>query len=410
MTPTNATAPVACDIRDISLAPQGKRRIEWAYQSMPVLQAIRKQFIKEQPFAGVRIAACFDLTSQTANLAVTLRDGGADLAVCAARTADDEVAASLVRDYHLPVYALANEDPDLQRSHILSTLATNPMLALDTDARVASQLPASVLSLVETLRPSTYANQPVPVVLSSRGGVHRLIAGQYGVGQRTVEVLLSINRVLFAGLHVAIAGYSQTGSGIASCLRGLGADVTIIDFDPARALRAVLDGYRVTGTNEAVRVADLILTAAYSKNVLSRDHFEHMKDGATVANAGHSTVEIDLDGLQRLAASHRQVRDNIDEFKTRDGRRLYLLAGGKPLDTIGEAEQPAQVVDIMLANQALCLEYLAKEHTKLEARIYPVPESVDRRLSRTKLDTMGVTIEKPTIEQEEYLASWSEGF
>ncbi len=419
MTPPNAAVPVACDIRDISLAPQGKRRIEWAFQVMPVLQAVRKQFIKKQPFANTRIAACFDLTAQTANLAVTLRDGGAELHICGARVTEDDAVASLVRDYQLPVYALSGEDDETRRAHASTVVASLPSLLLDTNGVLSAlftdgHLPLGVVETQKAgaarLRQLTKAaGLSFPAISAEHGATQRLVAERYGSGQSTIESLIALTRLLFAGLQVVVAGYGPSARSIASCAKGLGSHVVIAEYDAARALEAVLDGHRVASTIEAVKGADLIIAASGTKNVLTRDHFEHMKDGATIANAGHSPIEIDMDALRKLAASRRPVRENIEEFKTRDGRRLNLLADGKPLNTFAGNEQPGQVIDMTLANQALCLEYLCKESTLLEKRCHSVPDAIDRRLSRIKLETMGVTIERPTIEQEEYLASWVEG-
>jgi adenosylhomocysteinase len=424
--PTETQTQVACDIKDISLADLGKRRTEWAFQSMPVLQTIRKQFIKTQPLAGKRVAACLHVTSETANLMITLRDGGASVVLCASNplSTQDDVAATLVRDYGIPVYAIKGENNEVYYQHLTAAAEHAPHITMDDGADLVSllhskrqDLAANIVGGTEetttgVIRLRAMAKDGVlkyPIVAVNDALTKHLFDNRYGTGQSTLDGIIRATNILLAGLNLVVAGYGWCGRGVAMRARGMGANVIVTEVDPTKAIEAVMDGYRVMSMAEAAVIGDIFVTVTGNKHVIARDHFERMKSGAILCNSGHFNVEIDLEALGRMSSSHRQTREFVEEYSFRDGRRLNVLADGRLINLSAAEGHPASVMDMSFANQALSAEYMVKNHSHLENRVYAVPEDLDKQVARMKLEAMGVKIDRLTAEQEHYLASWSEG-
>jgi adenosylhomocysteinase len=421
-----STTQTAFDVKNIELADLGKRRIEWANQSMPVLQSIRKEFIKNQPLKGIRIAACLHVTTETANLAITLRDGGADVVLCASNplSTQDDVASSLVRDFNISTFAIKGEDNDSYYKHILAALDHKPHMTMDDGADLVSTaltkrkdvLDGIIAGTEETttgvirLRAMAKDGQlRYPIVAVNDALTKHMFDNRYGTGQSTMDGVIRCTNALIAGSKFVVAGFGWCGRGLASRARGMGADVIITEIDPTKAIEAVMEGYRVMSMAEAAKIGDIFVTVTGNKNVLAREHFEAMKNGAVVANSGHFNVEIDIPALEKLASSKRPTRDFVDEYVMRDGRKIYLLGEGRLINLAAAEGHPASVMDMSFANQALSCEFLAKNYKTLEKKVYAVPEELDKKVARLKLESMGVKIDKLTAEQEEYLASWSEG-
>ncbi len=420
------TETVACDVKDLALADIGKRRIEWAFQSMPVLQTIRKQFIKSQPLRNIRVAACLHVTTETANLMIALRDGGANIVLCASNplSTQDDVASSLVRDYNIPVYAIKGENNDVYYSHIMSALDHKPQITMDDGADLVTilhtkrkDLLANVIGGTEetttgVIRLQAMAKEKVlryPIVAINDALTKHLFDNRYGTGQSTIDGIIRATNMLLAGMTLVVAGYGWCGRGVAMRARGLGANVIVTEIDPTKAIEAIMDGFRVMSMGEAAVIGDLFVTLTGNKSVVTRDHFEKMKNGAVVCNSGHFNVEIDLDALAGMASSRRPAREFVEEFAMRDGRKIYVLGEGRLINLAAAEGHPASVMDMSFANQALSAEYMVKNHASLEHRVYAVPEDLDKQVARMKLEAMGVKIDKLTPEQEHYLASWSEG-
>jgi len=423
---TNATATVACDVKDLALADSGKRRIEWAFQSMPVLQSIRKQFIKTQPLKDIRVAACLHVTTETANLMVTLRDGGANIVLCASNplSTQDDVASSLVRDYNIPVFAIKGENNESYYSHIMSALDHKPNITMDDGADLVTILHTKRKELLEhviggteetttgVIRLRAMAKDKVlqyPIVAVNDALTKHLFDNRYGTGQSTLDGVIRATNILLAGMTVVVAGYGWCGRGVASRARGMGANVIVTEIDPTKAIEAVMDGFRVMSMVDAAAIGDLFITLTGNKSVIARDHFERLKNGAIICNSGHFNVEIDLETLGKMASSRRQTREFVEEFAMRDGRRIYVLGEGRLINLAAAEGHPASVMDMSFANQALSAEYMIKNHASLEKRVYPVPEDLDKQVARMKLEAMAVKIDRLTLEQEHYLASWNEG-
>ncbi len=414
------------DVKDLELAAKGKLRIEWANQWMPVLRLIRKRFIKERPLEGVRLSACLHVTSETANLAITLRDGGARVVVCASNplSTQDDVAASLVKDYSIPVYAIKGEDTNTYYAHIRSALDHQPQITMDDGADLVTSvltqrkdiIPEILGSTEETttgvIRLRSMAKEGAlrfPVIAVNDADTKHLFDNRYGTGQSTLDGILRATNILFAGMKVVVCGYGWCGRGVAMRAKGLGSDVMITEVDPTRALEAVMDGFRVMPMSEAAKIGDVFVTVTGNKSILREEHFKLMRDGAIVCNAGHFNVEIDIPALEKLALSKRTTREYVDEYTMRDGRRIFLLGEGRLVNLAAAEGHPAVVMDMSFANQALAAEYLVKNAGKLEHKVHAMPADIDREVARLKLESMGVSIDKLTREQEEYLASWSEG-
>ena len=421
-----ATTSITSDIKGLELADLGKKRIEWANQSMKVLQIIRKEFIKNQPLKGIRISACLHVTAETANLMIALRDGGADVALCASNplSTQDDVAASLVRDYNVPVFAIKGEDNDSYYSHIMAALDHKPQITMDDGADLVSVLHtkrtaelAYVIGGTEetttgVIRLRAMAKEGVlryPIIAVNDADTKHLFDNRYGTGQSTIDGIIRATNFLLAGSKFVVAGYGWCGRGLASRARGAGAEVLVTEIDPTKALEAVMDGFRVMSMEEAAKLGDVFCTVTGNKNVLAKQHFEAMKDGAIISTSGHFNVEIDIPSLEKLAGSKRTTRAFVEEYTMKDGRRINLLGEGRLINLAAAEGHPASVMDMSFADQALCCEYMAKNHKSLEKRVYTVPVDLDRRVAKLKLESMGIKIDRLTPEQEEYLASWNEG-
>ena len=421
-----ATSPINCDVKNFELADLGKKRIEWANQSMKVLQGIRKEFIKNQPLTGIRISACLHVTAETANLMICLRDGGADVALCASNplSTQDDVAASLVRDYGIPVFAIKGEDNDSYYSHIMAALDHKPQITMDDGADLVSVLHTKRQGELENviggteetttgvIRLRAMAKEGVlryPIIAVNDADTKHLFDNRYGTGQSTIDGIIRATNFLLAGSKFVVAGYGWCGRGLASRARGAGAEVIITEVDPTKALEAVMDGFRVMSMDEAARMGDVFCTVTGNKNVLGKQHFEVMKDGAIISNSGHFNVEIDIPSLEKMASSKRTTRNFVEEYAMKDGRRINLLGEGRLINLASAEGHPASVMDMSFADQALCCEFMAKNHASLEKKVYTVPAELDKRVAKLKLESMGIKIDRLTPEQEEYLASWSEG-
>jgi adenosylhomocysteinase len=421
-----ATTSISSDVKGFELADLGKKRIEWANQSMKVLQIIRKEFIKNQPLKGVRVSACLHVTAETANLMIALRDGGADVALCASNplSTQDDVAASLVRDYSIPVFAIKGEDNDSYYSHIMAAVDHKPQFTMDDGADLVSVLHTkrtaelgNVIGGTEetttgVIRLRAMAKEGVlryPIVAVNDADTKHLFDNRYGTGQSTIDGIVRATNFLLAGSKFVVAGYGWCGRGLASRARGAGAEVIITEVDPTKALEAVMDGFRVMSMEEAAKIGDVFCTVTGNKNVLAKQHFELMKDGAIIANSGHFNVEIDIPSLEKLSSSKRTTRNFVDEYSLKDGRRINLLGEGRLINLAAAEGHPASVMDMSFADQALSCEYMVKNHASLEKKVYTVPLDLDKRVAKLKLESLGIKIDRLTSEQEEYLASWSEG-
>ncbi len=417
---------VASDLKDPALAARGKSRIEWADGQMPVVRVIRERFAKERPLRRLRIAACLHVTSETANLARTLAAGGAEVRLCASNplSTQDDVAASLVEHHGIATFAIKGEDNETYYRHIQAALEGGPQVTMDDGADLVSLLHSKRRDLLpgilggteETttgvLRLSSMAKDGVlayPIVAVNDAMTKHYFDNRYGTGQSTLDGIVRATNLLIAGLKLAVAGYGWCGRGVAMRARGLGAQVLVTEVEPVKALEAVMEGYQVVPMAEAAREADILVTLTGNKHVLRREHFEMMKDGAVVANAGHFNVEIDIPALEALARSKERVRDYVDQYTLRDGRRINLLGEGRLVNLVAAEGHPAAVMDMSFANQALVCEYLAREGRTLERKVHPVPPEIDLDIARLKLETMGIRIDALTPEQEAYLSTWSEG-
>jgi adenosylhomocysteinase len=420
------TQSLSGDVKDLALAENGKRKIEWANQQMPVLQLIRKRFIKEQPLKGMRLSACLHVTSETANLAITLRDGGAEVALCASNplSTQDEVAACLVKDYSIPTYAIKGEDNATYYSHLGAALENKPQLTMDDGADLVTQLITKRLDLVPNVIGGTEETTTgvirlramakdgtlkYPVIAVNDALTKHLFDNRYGTGQSTIDGILRATNLLLAGLRLVVAGYGWCGRGVAMRAKGLGADVIVTEINPVRALEAVMDGFRVMAMPEAAKIGDIFVTVTGNKSVLAAEHFEKMRDGAVLCNSGHFNVEIDIPALERMATSKKPARPFVEEYTMKDGRHIYLLGEGRLINLSSAEGHPAAVMDMSFANQALSAEYLVKHGSELKPQVYPVPEPIDRQIAKLKLESMGILVDKLSPEQEHYLASWSEG-
>src|SRR5689334_4619897 len=423
-----ATTPTQmnCDIKNLDFADLGKKRIEWANQSMKVLQIIRKEFIKNQPLKGVRVSACLHVTAETANLAICLRDGGADVVLCASNplSTQDDVAASLVRDYNVPVYAIKGEDNDTYYQHILAAIDHKPQITMDDGADLVSVLHTKRTDVLESviggteetttgvIRLRAMAKDGVlryPIVAVNDADTKHLFDNRYGTGQSTLDGIIRATNFLLAGSKFVVAGYGWCGRGLASRARGAGAEVIVTEIDPTKALEAVMDGFRVMSMHEAAKIGDVFCTVTGNKNVLAKEHFEVMKNGAIISNSGHFNVEIDIPTLEKMASSKRTTRSFVEEYSMKDGRKINLLGEGRLINLASAEGHPPSVMDMSFADQALSCEFVVKNAATLEKRVYKVPEEIDKRVAKLKLESMGIKIDRLTPEQEEYLAGWSEG-
>ena len=414
------------DVKDLSLAATGRLKIEWAEQSMPVLRQVRERFTKEQPLKGIRLGACLHVTTETAVLMLTLKAGGAQLALCASNplSTQDDTAAALVKEYEIPVYAQKGEDHDTYYRHLASVLDLRPQVTMDDGADVISQLHSARKDLVadviggteETttgvIRLRAMEREGVlafPVIAVNDADTKHLFDNRYGTGQSTIDGILRATNILLAGRTVVVAGYGMCGKGVAARAKGMGAHVIVTEVEPMRALEAVMDGFPVMPMGKAAEVGDVFVTVTGNTTVVASDHFGRLKDGAILCNSGHFNVELDLDTLAAMSTGRRTVRPFVEEFTMRTGRRVYVLGEGRLINLAAAEGHPAAVMDMSFANQALSAEHMVKHGRTLERKVYRVPVDIDREIARLKLASMGVTIDDLTPAQQQYLASWTHG-
>jgi adenosylhomocysteinase len=429
--PRKGRAPAASNgaspqghVRDLALAERGEKRLEWAGRTMPVLALIRERFAKEKPLKGLRISACLHVTTETANLMIALKAGGADTVLCASNplSTQDDVAAALVAR-GIPTFAIKGENNDTYYSHIRAAIAHRPHLTMDDGADVVAELhkhpelmegviggtEETTTGVVRLAALAEAGKLGYPIIGVNEANTKHLFDNRYGTGQSTLDGMVRATNRLVAGSVFVVAGYGWCGRGLAMRAKGMGADVVVTEIDPLKALEAVMDGYRVMTMDQAAKIGDFFCTVTGNKNVIRAEHFKTMKDGAIVANSGHFNAEIDIPALEKMSKSHGMVRDFVEEYVLPGGKRVILLGEGRLINLAAAEGHPSAVMDMSFANQALCSEYVAKNHRKLEKRVYSVPEKIDKEIARLKLRAMGVKIDKLTKEQQAYLASWEAG-
>jgi adenosylhomocysteinase len=413
------------DIKDSSLAGGGKLRIEWAYLEMPVIKLIRERFAKEKPLKGIRVSGCLHITTETANLALTLKEGGAEVILCASNplSTQDDVAAALV-DYGIPVNAIRGEDEKTYYKHINTALDNKPQLTVDDGADLVTTLHSKRSDLIADVIGGTEETTTgvirlrsleaagklrYPIIAVNDAQTKYLFDNRYGTGQSTIDGITRATNILWAGKKVVVCGYGWCGHGVALRAKGLGSQVIVAEVEPVRALEAVMDGYQVMPIAQAAKIGDIFITITGDINVVDKASLEVMKDGAIIANSGHFNVEINIPLLETMSKSKRLIRPLVDEYTLKDGRRLYLLAEGRLVNLAAAEGHPASVMDMSFANQALCLEYMAKNRGSLEVKVHPVPQAIDKQVARLKLKAMGIKIDRLTPEQKKYLTSWEQG-
>ena len=413
-------------VLDTSLASQGVGRIEWAAREMPVVRQIRARFAEEKPLNGLRIAACLHVTSETANLMLALRDGGAEVALCASNplSTQDDVAAALVAEYGIPTFAIKGEDRDTYYGHIMSALDSRPNVTMDDGADLVAvlhterteQLPEVVGGTEETttgvIRLNSLAEEgrlKYPIVAVNDADTKHFFDNRYGTGQSTLDGITRATNILWAGKKVVICGYGWCGRGVALRARGMGALTIVTEINPIRALEAAMDGHQVMTIAEAAEVGDIFVTVTGGMNAVGRDNIAAMKDGAVMANSGHFNVEVDIDALEEMSDGKQTIRPFVEEYLMGDGRKLYLLGEGRLINLAAAEGHPSAVMDMSFADQALSVEYLAQTGHTLSSKVYPVPRDIDEEVGRLKLQSMGIQIDTLTAEQEKYLSSWDIG-
>jgi adenosylhomocysteinase len=413
------------DVKDIALAEGGRQRIEWASHEMPVVGLIRDRFKTEKPLDGIRISGCLHITTETANLALTLKAGGAELVLCASNplSTQDDVAAALV-EYGIPTFAIKGEDDTTYYNHISFALDTEPNLTIDDGADLVSTIHTRRSDLIpniiggaeETttgiirLRSMHKAGElKYPIIAINDADTKHLFDNRYGTGQSTIDGITRATNILWAGKKVVVCGYGWCGHGVAMRAKAMGSHVIIAEVEPVRALEAVMDGFQVMPLPEASKTGDIFITVTGDKNVIDERHLSAMKDGAILANSGHFNAEINIPALEKLSKGKRTIRNFVEEYRLKDGRSLYLLGEGRLINLAAAEGHPASVMDMSFANQSLCAEYMVKNRGKLETKVHKVPDEIDKEVARLKLKAMGVEIDSLTAEQEKYLASWEEG-
>jgi adenosylhomocysteinase len=419
-------AKIPHDVKDISLAAKGRLRIEWADNYMSVLALIRDRFAKEKPLKGQTLAACLHITSETANLLRTLQAGGAKVFACASNplSTQDDVAASLVKDFRISVFAIKGENNKTYYSHILAALDARPTMTMDDGADTVGVLHTKRTDLIKNVIGGTEETTTgvirlqamaadgalrYPIIAVNEANTKHMFDNRYGTGQSTIDGVIRATNVLIAGSKVVVCGYGWCGRGVATRARGLGAHVIVTEIDPLKALEAIMDGFEVLPLKKAAAVGDIFITVTGDKHVIDTEHFKVMKNGAIVANSGHFNVEINIPALEKISKSKRTIRPFVDEYATRDGRKIFLLGEGRLINLASAEGHPAVVMDMSFANQALSAEHMVKNHAKLENKVYPVPHDIDETIAALKLEAMGVEIDKLTAEQKKYLTSWEEG-
>ena len=414
------------DIKDLKLAREGKLRIEWANRQMPVLNLIKNRFKKNKPLRGLKIGTCLHVTSETANLLDTLKAAGADVSICASNplSTQDDVAASLVKDYKIPTFAIKGENNKTYYQHLNSVLDFGPNITMDDGGDLVSVIHSKRKKVLDDIIAGTEETTTgvirfksmeadgvlkYPIIAVNDASTKHFFDNRYGTGQSTIDGILRATNILLAGKNFVIGGYGWCGRGLAMRAEGMGANVIIAEIDPLKALEAVMDGYRVMPLKEAAKIGDVFVTVTGDMSVIRAEHMKLMKDGAVVANSGHFNVEIDIPALKKLSKKKRRIREYIDEYTLKNGRRIYLLGEGRLINLAAAEGHPASVMDMSFANQALCADYIKKSGNKLEPRVYGVPERIDKEVARLKLSSMGVKIDKLTAEQKKYLTSWEMG-
>lgn len=411
------------DVRDLSLSKTGVDRIEWAGREMPVLNIIRERFLREKPLAGVRMAACLHVTTETANLALTLRDGGAELTMCASNplSTQDETAAALIREYGIPTFAIKGEDEETYKRHLSAAIDAKPQITMDDGAdlvamlhRERSELLPEVIGGTEetttgVIRLTAMAKEgrlAYPIIAVNDAETKHFFDNRYGTGQSTLDGITRATNILWAGRRVVVSGYGWCGRGIASRAKGMGSHVIVTEVNPIRALEAVMDGFQVMDKLEAAKVGEVFITATGGMHAIGREQIELMPSGAILSNSGHFNVEIDIASLDELSTSNREVRPFVQEWTMRDGRLIYLLAEGRLVNLAAAEGHPSAVMDMSFANQALSAEHMVKNHATMDPGVYVVPLELDREVGRLKLHALGVSIDTLTDEQQKYLESW----
>lgn len=415
------------DIKDISLAAEGKLRIEWAERQMPVLRLIRERFAMEKPLEKRKISCCLHVTTETANLAITLKQGGADVVLCASNplSTQDDVAASLVADYGIPVFAIKGEDRDTYYKHLVAAIEHGPDITQDDGADLVGLLhkdykdtflknvaggTEETTTGVIRLRSMEKDNVlKFPVIAVNESATKHFFDNRYGTGQSTIDGLLRATNILVCGKNFVVCGYGWCGKGVAMRAKGMGANVIVTEVDPVKAIEAVMDGFRVMKLEQAMPIADIVVTVTGNMSVVDEKHFKIARDGAIFANSGHFNNEVNIEALEKLSVSKRRIREYVDEYTLGDGRHIYLLAEGRLLNLSAAEGHPAAVMDMSFANQALGAEFIVRNAGKLENRVYVLPEVIDNEIARLKLLSMGIEIDKLTPRQEEYLSSWKDG-
>ncbi len=414
------------DIKDNSLAPDGKLKIEWAERQMPVLASIKKRFESSQPLKGMRIGCCLHVTTETANLMRTLKSGGAEVGLCASNplSTQDPIAASLVEDYGISAFSIRGEDNDRYYKHVDQVLDMKPTITMDDGGDLVSVLHSKRAEGLEHIIAGTEETTTgiirfrsmerdgvlkYPIISVNDAKTKHLFDNRYGTGQSSIDGIMRATNILIAGKNFVVAGYGWCARGVAMRARGMGANVIVLEVDPLRALEAVMDGFRVMPVAEAARIGDIFITATGDTDIITREHFKVMKDGVILCNTGHFNVEIEIPALEEMSKSKKRVREFVDEYVLEDGRRIFLLAEGRLINLAAAEGHPASVMDMSFANQALVAEYIVKEGRNLEAKVYPVPKEIDEMVARLKLESMDINIDTLTPEQEEYLKSWQLG-
>ncbi|MCL4243817.1 MAG: adenosylhomocysteinase [Candidatus Dadabacteria bacterium] len=414
------------DVKDLALAKEGKLRVEWAAEEMPVLALIQERFKKEKPLKGVTIAACLHVTTETANLAITLKDGGANVALCASNplSTQDDAAAYLVKDHKISVFAIKGEDTKTYYKHINSVLDLSPQITMDDGADLVStlhkdkrdKLKGLIGGTEETttgvIRLRSMAENGVleyPIIAVNDAKTKHFFDNRYGTGQSTLDGIIRATNRLISGTTFVVCGYGWCGKGLAMRARGLGANVVVTEVDELAALEAVMDGFRVMPIADAAKIGDFFCTVTGNLHVIRKEHFKLMKDGAIISNSGHFNVELDLEGLAEIARGKRKIREYVEEYTLAKGKRINVLGDGRLINLAAAEGHPSSVMDMSFANQALCAEYVVKNAKKLEKRVYDVPAAVDQSVARIKLKAKGIKIDKLTPEQKKYLSSWEMG-
>ncbi|SHK35759.1 adenosylhomocysteinase [Thermocrinis minervae] len=413
-------------VKDLSLADVGRDRIEWAEKDMPVLRSIRERFSREKPFQGMRIGACLHVTTETANLVLTLKEGGAEVFLAASNplSTQDDVAAALVKYFGIHVFAVKGEDTQTYYSHLRAVIESRPNIVIDDGADLISTIHKEYPSLAEeilggmeetttgVIRLKAMARDKVlrfPIIAVNDAYTKHMFDNRYGTGQSTIDAILRATNRLLAGSYFVVAGYGWCGKGVAQRARGMGAIVVVTEVDPIKALEARMDGFLVMPMREAAKIGDFFVTVTGNTSVIREEHIRLMKDGAIISNSGHFNVEIDIQALERLSKSKRRIREYVEEYTLEDGRRIYLLAEGRLVNLAAAEGHPASVMDMSFANQALSAEYILKNHSNLQKDVYKVPDEIDRQVAMLKLKAMGIQIDELTPDQIRYLSSWEHG-